>query len=167
MQICYFGSRSLILINIFKISMFSLFWVPFYRNMAHCNLETKSTQVFNFRSRSSISNIVLMIHELDLLWLSNFIALRIYFIFRAKSSWNEVIDTCWIMSNECYLTVILIFFVVTWWSLVVTVRYRSLLLVPTFSMNVIFDNILTSVSKFKKFSTILNEQEMICVTSLW
>ena len=48
----------------------------------------------------------------------------------------------------------------------VTIRYRSLLLVPTFSMNVIFDNILTSVSKFKKFSTILNEQEMICVTSL-
>ena len=70
------------------------------------------------------------------------------------------------MSNEYYLTVILIFFVVTWWSLVVTIRYRSLLLVPTFSMNVIFDNILTSVSKFKKFSTILNEQEMICVTSL-
>ena len=58
-----------------------------------------------------------------------------------------------LMSNVCYLAVILIFLVVisagycslssgycglklvTWWLLVVTVRYRLLLLVPTFGMN--------------------------------
>ena len=50
-----------------------------------------------------------------------------------------------LMSNVCYLAVILIFLVVTarypvvllvtWWLLVVAARYRSLLLVPTFRMN--------------------------------
>ena len=35
-----------------------------------------------------------MINELDLLWLPNFIALGIYFIFGTKFSWNEGIDTC-------------------------------------------------------------------------
>ena len=57
-----------------------------------------------------------------------------------------------LMSNMCYLTVILIswwlldvyysllsgyclLLLVTWWLLVVTAHYRSLLLVPTFSMN--------------------------------
>ena len=34
-----------------------------------------------------------MINELDLLWLPNFIALGLYFIFGAKFSWNEGIDT--------------------------------------------------------------------------
>ena len=55
-------------------------------------------------------------------------------------------------SNVCYVAVMLIFLVVTWWLqlvyLVVTTRYlvvtgvtacyRSLLLVPTFSMNGIY-----------------------------
>ena len=40
-----------------------------------------------------------------------------------------------LVSNVCYLAVILIFLVGTWWLLLVTARYRSLLLVPTFSMN--------------------------------
>ena len=54
-----------------------------------------------------------------------------------------------LMSNVCYLAVILMFLVVTWWLPsvycllrggyrwlpVVTARYRSLLLVLTFSMN--------------------------------
>ena len=35
-----------------------------------------------------------MINELDLLWLLNFIALEIYFIFGTKLSWNEGIYTC-------------------------------------------------------------------------
>ena len=48
-----------------------------------------------------------------------------------------------LMSNVCYLTVILIFLAVTWWFyLVVTAGYCSLpgdywlLLVPAFSLNV-------------------------------
>ena len=75
-----------------------------------------------------------------------------------KFSWNEVLILI-LMSNVRYLTVILTFLVATWlilpvtkWLLIVTARYlvatggyclllvvtacyRSLLLVPTFSMN--------------------------------
>ena len=111
-------------------------------------------------------SIIFKINELDLLWVPNFIAMRMYFIFGTKFSWNKGIDTCQIdlMSNVCSLVVILIFFggylVVTARYLVVTARYyslpgarylvvtggycsllaftsryRSLLLVPTFSMN--------------------------------
>ena len=49
-QVFNFGSRSLIPNNIFKISMFDLFWVPNfiktlqYCNFAHYNFETKSVQ---------------------------------------------------------------------------------------------------------------------------
>ena len=59
------------------------------------------------------------------------------------------------MSNVCYLAVILIFLLVTARSLmvttcylsllVVTARYRSLLLVPNFSMNGLFSHIVQSV----------------------
>ena len=35
-----------------------------------------------------------MINELNLLWVSNFIALGIYFIFGTKFSWNEGIGAC-------------------------------------------------------------------------
>ena len=35
-----------------------------------------------------------MINELELLWVLNFIALGIFFIFENKFSWNEEIDTC-------------------------------------------------------------------------
>ena len=35
-----------------------------------------------------------MINELDLLWVPNFIACGMYFIFRIKFSWKEEIDTC-------------------------------------------------------------------------
>ena len=75
-----------------------------------------------------------------------------------KFSWNEVLILI-LMSNVRYLTIILTFLVATWlilpvtkWLLIVTARYlvatggyclllvvtacyRSLLLVPTFSMN--------------------------------
>ena len=86
----------------------------------------------------------------------NFIALRIYFIFGTKFSWNEGIDTCF--NVECvllgrnfdflggYLVVTARYLVITTGNcslaggycslLVVTARYRSLLLVPTFSMHV-------------------------------
>ena len=42
-----------------------------------------------------------MINKLDLLWLPNFIALEIYFIFGTTFSWNEGIDTCF--NVECVL----------------------------------------------------------------
>ena len=35
-----------------------------------------------------------MINEIDLLWVPNYIALGIFFIFGAKFSWNEGIDNC-------------------------------------------------------------------------
>ena len=76
----------------------------------------------------------------------NFIALGIYFIFGTKFSWNEGIDTCF--NVECvllghnfyyygdYLVVTACYLVVTARYLVVTGGYYSLLLVPTFSVNV-------------------------------
>ena len=60
----------------------------------------------------------------------NFIALGIYFIFGTKFFWNVGLILV-LMSNMCYLVVILIFL----WFLVVTAHYCSLLLVPTFNMN--------------------------------
>ena len=36
----------------------------------------------------------IFINELDLLWVSNFIALGMYFLFRTKFSWNDVIEIC-------------------------------------------------------------------------
>ena len=96
-----------------------------------------------------------MINKLDLLWVPNVIALGIYFIFGTKFSWNEGIDTCF--NVECvlrgrnfdslggYLVVTARYLVVSagycslpgdYRSLLVfTARYRSLLLVPTFSIN--------------------------------
>ena len=89
-----------------------------------------------------------MINELDLLWLPNFIALGIYFIFATKFSWNEGIDTCfnvacvllgrtfdflggyWSLPSDYCLLLL-----VTWCLLVVNARYRLLLLAPTFGMN--------------------------------
>ena len=96
-----------------------------------------------------------MINELKLLWVPNLIALGIYFIFGTKFSWNERIDTWfnveWVLLGRnfgflgSYLIVTARYLVVTacylmvtgcYCSLlVITARYRSLLLVPTFSMN--------------------------------
>ena len=82
-----------------------------------------------------------MINQLDLLWLSNFIALGIYFIFGTEFSWNEGFDTCFNVEyvllgrNFDFLGGYCLLLVVTWWLLVAAARYRSLLLVPTFSMN--------------------------------
>ena len=90
-----------------------------------------------------------MSNKLDLLCLSNFIALAIYFIFETKFSWNDVIGTCF--SIECvllgrnfgfvggYLVVAAHYLVVTacycsllrgyWWLLLFTGGYCSLPLV--------------------------------------
>ena len=97
-----------------------------------------------------------MINELDLLWLPNFIALGIYFIFETKLSWNKGVDTCF--NVECvllgrnfdffggYWVVTARYLVVTacycsllggyCFQLVITACYYLLLLVLTFSMNV-------------------------------
>ena len=96
-----------------------------------------------------------MITELDLLWVPNFIALGIYFLFWAKFSWNDGIDTCfnveyvllgrnfnflggYLVVTARYLVVTVRYLVVTsGYSslLVVNAHYRSLLLAPTFSVN--------------------------------
>ena len=115
--------------------MFDLLWVlNFIR--AQCNFENKSAQIFNFRSRTADSNIILKIKELDLLWLPNLIALWIYFIFGTKFPWNGGIDT-WFNIECVFLTIILIFLLggyclsllISWWLLVVTAHYWWLLFV--------------------------------------
>ena len=83
----------------------------------------------------------IFIYELDLLWVSNSIALWIYFFFGTKSSWNEGIYTCF--NLECVLLDRNFDFLGDYfslpngyyWLLLVTGGYCSLLLVPTFSMN--------------------------------
>ena len=72
----------------------------------------------------------------------------IYFNFGTKLSWNEGIDTNitveWVLFDRIfdflggYLAVTVRYLVATagyCWLMVVTARYRSLLLVPNFSMN--------------------------------
>ena len=54
----------------------------------------------------------MFINQLDLLWVPNFIALEIYFLFGTKFSWNEGLIFV-LMLNNCYLAVIVIFLVVT------------------------------------------------------
>ena len=94
------------------------------------------------------SNIIFKTNELDLLWVLNFIALGIYFIFGTKFFWNVGIDTCFNVEYVLlgrnfdyfggYLVVTARYLEVTGaycFLLVVTARYQSLLLVPTFSMN--------------------------------
>ena len=84
------------------------------------------------------SNIRFKINELDLLWVPNFLALEIYFIFGTTFFWNDRLILV-LMSNVCYLVVILIILVVTCWLLLVTYWLLFvtwwLLLVPIFSMN--------------------------------
>ena len=46
-------------------------------------------------------HIIFMINELHLLWVPNFIAIGIYFLFGTKFSWNEETDTCF--NVECML----------------------------------------------------------------
>ena len=88
------------------------------------------------------SNIISKINELSLFWVLNFIALRMYFIFGTKFSWNKGIDTCF--NIECVLLAHNFdyfggYFVVAacycslpggyWWLLLVTGSYCSLPLV--------------------------------------
>ena len=89
-----------------------------------------------------------MINKLDLLWLLNFIALGIYFIFGTKFPGMRGLRNCF--NVKCvlfgrsfdflgdYLVITTRYLVVNagyWWLLLVTSSYRSLLVVPTFSMS--------------------------------
>ena len=139
-----------------------------HKNWASCNFETKSAQAFQFGSRCEISNIIFMINKLDLLWLLNFTALGIYFIFGTKFFSYEGIDTCFIV--ECvlrgrnfdllgvYLVVTAPCLVVTasycslWWLLVVTARYWWLLLVTAVTARYHFQH----KHNFNEFLTIFN-----------
>ena len=78
-----------------------------------------------------------MINELDLLCLPKFIGN--IFIFGFKFSWNKGIDICFnveftLLGRNFYF--LGVYLVVTARYLMVTACYRSLLVVPIFSMNV-------------------------------
>ena len=130
--------------------MFDLFWVPNLIKIGHIailrptdilTILRQPGGVFIIESRSGIANIIFMINGLDLCWVPNLIALEyISFLGPNFSGIRGLIVA--LMSNVCYLNVILIFLIVTWWLLVVycsllvvTACYRSLQLVPNFSMN--------------------------------
>ena len=89
------------------------------------------------------SNFIFKINKLKLLWGSNFIALGVYFIFKIKFSWNKGggVYTCFNVELVLLgrnLDLLACYLVITrgYCSLlVVTARCRSLLLVPTFNMN--------------------------------
>ena len=111
----------------------------FHKNWAHCNFDTKSAQMFNFGSRFATLNIIFMIKEIDLLWVSNFITLGIYFIFETEFPWNEGIDTwfnvgCVLLGRDFdflggYLVVTALYLVVTAGYCSLPGGYRWLLLV--------------------------------------
>ena len=116
----------------------------FVKTWAHCNFGGKSIQVFNFVSRSAISNIF-MIHEIWIPLRSKFHSIRNILIFGSKFLWNEGIDnsfnveyvllvtwpTFWFFVS--YLVVTAHYLVVTdwsllliiWWLLLVLTRYCS------------------------------------------
>ena len=62
----------------------------------------------------------IFINELDLLWVPNFIALWVYIFFLGPIhlGMRELILA--LMSIVCYLAIILLFLVITWWLLLVT-----------------------------------------------
>ena len=133
-QIYNFGSRSSVPSTIFIIRMFDLHKVSNFEK--RWNTLQFWDQICPISGQDpQFSNIIVTINKLDLLWVSNFIALGIYFILGTKFSWNEEIDTCF--NVECVLLGRNFdFLMVTWWLLLFTASYRLLLLVTTFSMNV-------------------------------
>ena len=133
--------------------MFNLFWVSNFIKIRHIAILRPNLPKYNFRSRSAVSNIIFMINELDLLSVPNFIALGYISILGPNFPGMRGLILV-LMSNVCYLAVILIFLwllggycslssgycwllLITWWLLLVTGGYSSLLLVSTFSMNVL------------------------------
>ena len=89
-RIYNFGSRSSVpsTTSIFRFALSAKFWkswniLQFWDQI--CPISGQEPQ---------FSNIVFTVNKLDLLWVSNFIALGIYFIFGTKFSWNEGIEKC-------------------------------------------------------------------------
>ena len=122
------------------------FSAKFYKDQAHCNFETKTAQVFNFRSRSTISNITFTINEPDLLWVPLFHSIRNIFqfwnhIFLQWRDWSLCFNVeCVLLGRNCdflgsCLVVTAFYLVVTagycllpggyWWLLLITARYCS------------------------------------------
>ena len=124
--------------------MFDLFCARNFTKIRHITILGPNLATFLIFSRCTISNIIFMVDELDLLWMPNFIAWE-YTSFLGPSfpGMRELILN--LMSNVSYLAVILGFLVVTACYLlvtgcylevlVVTAHHPSLLLVPTFSIN--------------------------------
>ena len=99
--------------------------------------------------------------------MSNFIALEIYIIFGTKFSWNEGIGTCFnvecvllgrnLLGDNCLVVTAGYcslpggyhwLLLVAWWLLQVTARYRSLLLVLSFTINhLLWNSIFNRLSK--------------------
>ena len=71
----------------------------FRKNWSTLQFSDQTAQVFNFGSRSAISNIVFRINEFDLLWGPNFIALAIYFIFGTKNYRSLLLVPAFIMNG--------------------------------------------------------------------
>ena len=113
-RIYNFGSRSSVPSTILIISMFDLHKcqrsAKFHKSW---NTLQFWDQICPISSQDpQFSNILFTINKLDLFWVPNFIALRIYFIFGTKFSWNEGLILV-LMTYVCYLAVSLIF----WWLL--------------------------------------------------
>ena len=109
-----FVSRSSVPSTILIISMFDLHK---YQRSAKFHKSWNTLQFWDqicpiSSQDPQFSNILFTINKLDLFWVPNFIALRIYFIFGTKFSWNEGLILV-LMTYVCYLAVSLIF----WWLL--------------------------------------------------
>ena len=113
--------------------MFQSLWVQQFIKIG-ANLE--HIAIFNQICPTSgqdpqFSNIIFKINKLDLLWVSNFKASEIYFIFGTNFSWNKGNDTCFNVDcvllghNFHFLVVTWWLLLVTWWLLLVTTPYCS------------------------------------------
>ena len=142
--------------------MFSLFRLPDFIKIRHISVLRPNLSKWNFGSRSAISNIIFMINKLD--WFSVHWDI-FHFCDQIFVRWG---DWYFFNVNVCYLARILFFLVVTWWLLlvtlwllVVTTRHRSLLLVPTFSMNAFWHNFRLTGKSFGS-EQVNSEQVEIC-----
>ena len=154
MQTCNFASStSSIWIKILIISMFDLFWVSnfikighvailrpnvkFHKNRTCCNFETKSVAKYLISGQGPQ-------FQISYIWLTNLTCSEFQILYSIVECISFLRPNfpgmrgliLVLVSNVCYLTVILIFLVVTWWLLLVTwlllvvnARYWWLLLV--------------------------------------
>ena len=82
--------------------MLDLFWVLSFRKIGHIEiLWPNLLKVLILGEDTQFQISYFWLANLNLLWVPNFIALKIYFIFGTKFSCNEGIDTCF--NVECVL----------------------------------------------------------------